>query len=552
MGRRVQKLAVLLLRQMLGDVHMQGAAAVQVFHIVFPVQFELVYHTQALVLRIVEVGAVHIVPGAHEIAVLLVPFVVLSGQVLPGHELGIEHTLPGAVFSVAHIDGFQEGVHELPVCGVRGYLEAQELGGVRQAVHAHGQVLLFHVDETGPVHIQHIGLQEVLDDLVEGGLVFMNAGCLLGHGVGNVFIQHFLVVHRRLERTVRGNGLPLFHFEIFAGSILDETVQVDGHHAFGTGCNGSRTHRILVRGVIVGIVFQVRQGIAQAAAAGEAVGTVGDVAEKAVPLGPHLGGEIGILLVGIVVPAVGQEGHRLHREGEDVVVALLVEPVHKMLLQPGQRFPLGGASVRETEVSEHAVEIRLVKIADVPEHRLVSPVAGRHVHRMHHLLEAVVDDLGEGAGFAVDFHHLVQALQVILSVVLADEIVQVHQEFRGGHGAHKLGRHGIDQVDEFPAEGFEVRGSDGYSAQLPQSALQEGIHGNGYAVRVAGGAALIVLVQDVGLQVLDILLGQTLAIKCLDLVLHNVAVLLDVVFLVQFVSQRHDILMRDVGVGVEL
>ena len=60
------------------------------------------------------------------------------------------------------------------------------------------------------------------------------------------------------------------------------------------------------------------------------------------------------------------------------------------------------------------------------------------------------------------------------------------------------------------------------------------------------------LVQDMGLQVLDVLLGKAFPVQGLDFVLHDVAVLLDVVLLVQFVAQRHDILVGDVGVGVEL
>ena len=55
-----------------------------------------------------------------------------------------------------------------------------------------------------------------------------------------------------------------------------------------------------------------------------------------------------------------------------------------------------------------------------------------------------------------------------------------------------------------------------------------------------------------GLQVLGVLVGHAAAIQGLDLVLHDVAVLLDVVLLIELIPQRYDVLVGDVGVGVEL
>ena len=292
--------------------------------------------------------------------------------------------------------------------------------------------------------------------------------------------------------------------------------------------------------------------VAQAAAAGQGVRAVGEVAEKAVALGPHLGGEVGVVLVGEVVAAVGQQGHRLHREGEDVVVALLVEPVHEVALQPVEGLPLRLRPVREVEVAEHALEVGLVEVADVPEHGLVAAVAGGHVHGVDNLLEVVVDDLHQGALLDVVLHDVVQVVQVVVTVVLADEVVQVHQKLRRGHGTHELGGHGVHQVDELAAEALEVGGGYGHAAQFLQAAHEEGIHRDGDAVREARGAGLVVLVEDVRLQVLDVLVREGAAVQGLDLVLHDVAVLLDVVLLVELVAQRHDVLAGDVGVGVEL
>ncbi len=59
-------------------------------------------------------------------------------------------------------------------------------------------------------------------------------------------------------------------------------------------------------------------------------------------------------------------------------------------------------------------------------------------------------------------------------------------------------------------------------------------------------------VEDVALQILDVLAGERTSIKGFDLVLHDVAVLLDVVLLVEFLAEGHDVLSGDIGVGVEL
>ena len=60
------------------------------------------------------------------------------------------------------------------------------------------------------------------------------------------------------------------------------------------------------------------------------------------------------------------------------------------------------------------------------------------------------------------------------------------------------------------------------------------------------------LVENVGLKILDILLCKRMTIQVLDLVLHDIAVLLDVVLLVEFLTKGDDVLARHIGVGVEL
>ena len=60
------------------------------------------------------------------------------------------------------------------------------------------------------------------------------------------------------------------------------------------------------------------------------------------------------------------------------------------------------------------------------------------------------------------------------------------------------------------------------------------------------------LVEDVALKILDVLARERASVQGLDLVLHDVTVLLDVVLLVELLAEGHDVLAGDIGVGVEL
>ena len=43
----------------------------------------------------------------------------------------------------------------------------------------------------------------------------------------------------------------LLVLEVLDGSVLNQTVEVDGHHALGAGGNRCGTHGVLVGGVVV-------------------------------------------------------------------------------------------------------------------------------------------------------------------------------------------------------------------------------------------------------------------------------------------------------------
>ena len=171
---------------------------------------------------------------------------------------------------------------------------------------------------------------------------------------------------------------------------------------------------------------------------------------------------------------------------------------------------------------------------------------------MHHLLEIVVDNLDEGPLLDVHLDNILEMLDVVVTIVLADEIVEIHQELGSSHSAHELGGDGIHEVDELAAERLEVSRGNGDATEVAQTVGKERIHRDGHTVRVTGSAALVVLVKDMALKILDVLVGEATPVQGLDLVLHDVAVLLDVVLLVKLLAKRHYVLAGHIGVGVEL
>src|SRR5574344_461327 len=165
-----------------------------------------------------------------------------------------------------------------------------------------------------------------------------------------------------------------------------------------------------------------------------------------------------------------------------------------MLLKPRKGFPFWGRAVRKPEISKYSVEIRFIEIADIPEHGLISSITGRHIHRMNNLLEVIVNHLGKGSLLYVELDNLVQHRKIVIPIILSDEIIEIHQEFRGSDCSHKLGRNGIYQIDEFPAERFEVGWGHRHAAQFLKACFQERIHSDGDAIRVSRSTALNVLV----------------------------------------------------------
>ena len=267
------------------------------------------------------------------------------------------------------------------------------------------------------------------------------------------------------------------------------------------------------------------------------------------PLGVHLSREVSPFLVDDVA-VLAEKSHRLDGEGEHRLGSFLIEPLHEALLEPAQRFPLGLASVGEDELSEEALEVGTVVVGDVPEHRLVVARAGRLVDGVDNLLEAVADNLVDGALLCRDVNLTVGVQIVVVTVLTADEVVEVHEKLGCGARTAQHARHHEYHVDEPSAEGLQVRRSRRVSTDGTEPFEEPGVHCDGGAVVCE--ARLVVLVDEVLVKQAQVLVGQLLAVHFLQPLGEHSAVEADEALLGQLADERGDVLLLHVGVGVEL
>ena len=58
---------------------------------------------------------------------------------------------------------------------------------------------------------------------------------------------------------------------------------------------------------------------------------------------------------------------------------------------------------------------------------------------MYDLLEIIVNHLDQSAFLEIVLNHLVKPVKIVVTVVLPDEVIEIHQELRGGNSTHELG-----------------------------------------------------------------------------------------------------------------
>ena len=392
-SRYAQQLTVLLLAEVLLQVAVQGTTTGEVLNVFTSVETETIQDVQTLVLYYVEIAVVAIT--RYYIAVLFVPFSVFHTHVLGRDHLAVEHNVLRAVLFVLLLDDTEQLLNEVCVFGCIFDLQAEELSSLHQTVHTDGEVLTTDVDITGVEERQHAFLLQVLEVLVVSQLHFVHE------------------VHYILDVSLIR--------DVITNSVLDSTVEVDGEHRFRARRDTTGTKRIAEA--------IVSDCVTQTAARRETVGIIGYIGEERVTFGIHLCGEIAVLFV-LDVSVLSQERHRLNREGQDATGTLFVEPIHETTLQPIQALPMRSLTVRETEVIEQALEIVAVIVADIPEDRLEVTSTRRLIQAIYDLLEVVGDDLIDRTTLEAEIDYLVRTFVVILTKLLLNEIVHIHQELR--------------------------------------------------------------------------------------------------------------------------
>ena len=142
-----EELTILLLRQMLVEVHVQCGAAGEVLDIGSTMELELVEDAQRVVFHHIEVAVVAV--ARHEVSVLTVPFGVLDTDVLGRNHLAVEHHLLAAVLLVVLLYRAQDVLYEMFIVVVGRDLQAHELGSLHKSVDADGEILSVDVDVSG-------------------------------------------------------------------------------------------------------------------------------------------------------------------------------------------------------------------------------------------------------------------------------------------------------------------------------------------------------------------------------------------------------------------
>ena len=172
----------------------------------------------------------------------------------------------------------------------------------------------------------------------------------------------------------------------------------------------------------------------------------------------HFCCEIAPFLVLAVAVLVGQQSHGLYRECQQRLCALLVEPLHEALLQPGKTFPVGFRAIGEVEVAEDRLEIVLVVIGDVPKYSLIVTGTSRLVQCIDNLLEVVCNHLVDAALLQRKVSLLVGTLPVVQTPLLANEVVHIHQELRRCTGTAEHRTYHKHHIDETTCKRLQVCG----------------------------------------------------------------------------------------------
>ena len=107
-------------------------------------------------------------------------------------------------------------------------------------------------------------------------------------------------------------------------------------------------------------------------------------------------------------------------------------------------------------------------------------------------------------------------LPVVLAILLADKVVHVHQELRCGAGTAQHGADHEHHVDETAGKRLQVGRCRRVTANGHGAADEPRIHGDGSTV--VGQRSLVVRIYKVVGQLVNVFIGQLLAVHLFDAV----------------------------------
>ena len=198
----LEQLPVLLLAQMLVQIHVQRRTSREMLDVLAPVETELIDDVERVVLHDVEVAVVAVTRD--HIPVFPVPLGVLHAHIFCRNHLTIEESFLRAVFLIIPFHHAENLLHELGILRIVGDRNSEEFCGFHHAVDADREVLAGDVYVAGVEQRQHALALEHFKVLVVAELNLV-------HCVSDVLKERD-VVHAVLY------------------GVLDTTVEVYGEH----------------------------------------------------------------------------------------------------------------------------------------------------------------------------------------------------------------------------------------------------------------------------------------------------------------------------------
>ncbi len=132
------------------------------------------------------------------------------------------------------------------------------------------------------------------------------------------------------------------------------------------------------------------------------------------------------------------------------------------------------------------------------------------VESIDNLFETIGDNLVESTAAQAKVNDLVGTGIIILAIVFADEIVQIHQEFRSGTGSAEHAANHEDHIDESATERLQICRCRGVATDGCSTTQQPRIHSD--TGTIVGKRRLVILINKMMCQQVNISVSKLLAV----------------------------------------